>query len=265
MQFQRRWLMAAVAVGLSGSAAQAALVQPTTGTYDEQTTATNSVDTSATAAPNNAATFSTAVSTAYAADLGGVINFDLSANATDTVLSALYGTSQNKTLTITSNKTLSDQTVTSSTSISGLRVALLGANTLGAGGNDFTLTVGPITGGLTNEAVTRVGLTALSRNTTGFPGSFTLTATYSGGGTDSSTFTLSNTSGAGDTFVGFSAPAGQAISSLAFDGPDATTGQDTRLIFDDLGFVTSVVPEPSMVGLILIPTLGLLSRRRRVG
>ncbi len=113
-------------------------------------------------------------------------------------------------------------------------------------GGPETWTITAPTGGL----VTHFGLTVNDRDNTG---NTTLIATFSGGGTD--TFSTSTT---GSYFVGFAAPTGQSITSLALTETYTTAGFGG---YDDVSFVATI-PEPSAAFLGGIGILVLLRRRR---
>ena len=113
-----------------------------------------------------------------------------------------------------------------------------------------TWTITPPIGGL----VTHFGLTLRDYTSTG--GNTTLTATFSGGGTE--TFT---TSTLGYYFVGFAAPTGQSIVSLALsENYDFAIGGADFGSYDDVSFVA--IPEPSAALLGGLGLLALLRRRR---
>ena len=102
--------------------------------------------------------------------------------------------------------------------------------------------------------VTHFGLTLRDYTSTG--GNTTLTATFSGGGTE--TFT---TSTLGYYFVGFAAPTGQGIISLALsENYETADGGSSFGSYDDVSFVA--IPEPSAALLGGLGLLALLRRRR---
>ncbi|HSI36472.1 MAG: PEP-CTERM sorting domain-containing protein [Phycisphaerae bacterium] len=246
-----------MALSLCGTA-QAAIVQATVGTYGVAGVELNSSgNAKASTADTDVTGFATLVATDFAAGRGGVIQFEVGANATDTVINATYASGA-KTLPITFSESFNDQTFTSATPISGSRAALTPLTDDAS--DDSSLTFGSIGGG---EAVRKVGFTLLSRTagTNGYPISVTVTANLSGGGTQTiSNVTIPGGNGTGDTFFAFIAPEGQAITGLAFDVLNETVAGDRRLVIDDLAF--STVPEPSVLGLV---SAGLLlgARRRR--
>ena len=72
---------------------------------------------------------------------------------------------------------------------------------------------------------------------------------------------LGNIAAAADTFFGCTAPNGFAITSILFNPASDTL--DSRPVIDDFGFITSVVPEPSIALLGCGAFLIALARRRR--
>lgn len=220
------------------------------------------VESDATGAPNDRATFGPAVSAAFTAGRGGVINFEVAENTAGTSLEASYASGA-KTLNITASEAFSIQTFSGSTPVSGTFGLLLpSAND---SNDNATLTFTGITGGEPGEAVTSVGFALLSRNTgTGtsdYTQTVTVIATFSDGSTATASDTINGANGTDDTFFGFTAPAGLSIASIGFD--PALDARDSRTVIDDLGFVTSVVPEPASASLVVLAAGGLLARRRR--
>ena len=253
---------AAVAALLPLSASAATFTLPTVGTYDE-TGQANVVDffvttqtTTPTAAGGAAGTldgYKPAFATAFAANMGGVANFDVTdftAVVGDTT-AFTYGTSANKTLNTTF--IIRNTEPGSATPISGVKGALFRS-----GGNDVSggnIVFNSITNGLLDERVVRFGLTFLGRNN---DGTISGVATYSDASksaTLSRVITFGNTQ---DTFFGFTAPTGLFIQSVAFTGTSIK-------IFDDLAFETAVIPEPSAALLGAVGMLALLTNRRRNG
>ena len=253
----------------------------TVGIYDENITDENTtlvgiqnnvVDVSATLDVNpnqiSLTTFTTNLQTAFANNLGGVINFDngtISTGFGTSSITASYGASQAKSITIGAASTTSFALQSSLTSRMG--ISHPGDNQTG---NQLGLNAGPSGSSnsedftfnfLTADKVVQAGGTLLSRS-----GSVNVTlvatATFSDGTTSSVTFTSSGTDATGggqnDTFAGFVAPTGLFVTQLKFDNLN-TSGSFRSL--DDLGFI--VVPEPSSA--VLLGGLGtlLLMRRRR--
>ena len=93
-----------------------------------------------------------------------------------------------------------------------------------------------ITGGAPGEGVAEAGVCVLSRK--GESGPVTITAHFTGGGAAKLTRAMPAGEGAGNTFFGFRAPAGQHIAELALDGSQFS---GNYVLFDDLGFLTTSV------------------------
>ena len=246
---------AAAAPALAGAA-----VVPTVGVYDSQSPQTNSVDfiattggtpTATTGAADDLNGFKSAVATAYSNNFGGVYQFETPLGS-DTVaggIQAQYGVSASKTLNI--DTLYRAAAFGTSTEISGGAEGIFRSGTSDSGSGTFVFD--SITGGATNEEVVSFGLTFLGRDAAG---TVTGVATLSGGGT----ITKSAAIGSGstqDTFFGFDAPGGQFLTQVAF------TGTGRAKTFDDLGFVTAVIPEPASAGLAVAGLAGLLLRRRK--
>jgi hypothetical protein len=278
-------------LGLCASSAAASALVPTVGVYDETTTSRsvsvggvpqtviNNVDFNAafaggtggataanitSASTGNGSSYSTtgpfnaAVANAFAANAGGVLNFDnvLSSSQFATV-PASFGTSQGKSIQIGLGGTSTVSVgVTSETSISGLQYITP------ATASGYTLSFGSINNPDPGETgVIEAGFTLLSEDTgpsspVNF-GTVSAVATFSGGGTVTDSRTIDNLVTQGDTFYGFIAPAGQTISSITVS---ATNGAND---LDDLAFITNaMVPEPAALSL-LGPIALMLIRRRR--
>lgn len=254
----------ATVCGLWASTGRAATSFGTVGTYGPGTNAVDSVaDATAGGSPVTAGDayngFRAAVASAFTAGNGGVIDFEGPAgNDFTTAFTTTYAAGA-KSLAVTAAPGFRIASGPStSTQISG-NSAISGATSGSADVAAYGFTFGPVTGGSPGEAVTRVGFTLLSR--TGYPTNptpFTVTATFSGGGTTVLTSDITSGNGTDDTFYGFTAPAGQSITGIAI-----SSNQTSRPTFaDDLGYITSVVPEPASLGLLFPGALLLAGRRR---
>ena len=253
----------AAATALVGFAAgaNAAVTYNTVGVYDEQVNQTNAVDRTASGDLNQ---FKLDVAAAFTLNRGGVINFDLpngaNANALNngTAIEASYGAAPGKVISITPNVLLNHTSFSSLTPISGVAGASRGIIPSVTNQNSLTLNVGTITGGEPGEALTQVGFTILSRNTTV---TTTASVTFSGGGSTVTAIAFPSGTGSNDTFVHFAAPTGESITSISLDfaGPSA----DSRLGVDDFGFITSPVPEPGSLAALAVGAGATLLRRRR--
>ncbi len=242
-----------------------------TGIYDENILEPQSVDTNASGnslastAPNDVLGFSTRVAAAFSANAGGVINFEgPSTTASDghTALGITYG--GGKTLEITSSTTEDDvifaNDFTSLGAISGTKGLISGdpADTA------WRMSFSPIMGGMPGEIITSAGFTVLSR----LDNAQELTVHWFINGDTQiadAAFTDAEEIAAGinadDTFFSYTAPEGSAITGFRFTFGGSQS--DKRLGIDDLGFITSAIPEPSapLLGLLGAATLSL--RRRR--
>jgi hypothetical protein len=251
---------------ISASFASAAAVT-TVGVYDEATQ-TNFVDfyvttqtttpTATTGATDPLDGYKSAFGTGFASNFGGVVNFDAADIGSTNSIEATYGVGSSKILNIGVSGGFRAVAFGSSSEISGGREAIF-TTSGGADTGQGTFTFGSIIGGLANEAVVQFGLTFLGR----VNGEVTVAgrATYSDGTTGvllSRSIPIGN---AHDTFFGFTAPTGLAITSVTFDQPGAT-GSSAKT-FDDVAFVTAVVPEPTSLGLLGVAGVALASRRRR--
>jgi len=226
--------------GAFGNATAVAGTFGTVGVYDAATNA-NTVD-NYTGGVAEYTTFTTDVANAFAADTGGVVNFlaGIGTTANPTSVSANfsfdYGTSASKTLAVTSTDGLhiyNNNVANQVTAISDTQVFLTDSN------RAFSLTFGSIAGGATNERVTEVGFTVLSRNTTN--ANIQTTAHYSDGTNSSiNNVAISSVKGSQDTFFRFAAPAGHFISSMDFDNTGSGNDLQRRLPIDDFGIITGI-------------------------
>ncbi len=227
--------------------------------YDATSNA-NVVDTSATTL--DLATFKANVAAAYAAGIGGVVNFDgLPDVATvqyNGVITTTYGAGP-ATITI---GTSAGQVLMNAT-------PGIGATPI-SGEAYFRLGSGVTTTFTFSAPLSEFGLTLLARNAakTGI----SVNGTYSDGTSFSAISglgILANTAtgipnyidspnSSPDTFVGFTAAAGKAISTISINAPNGS-----NLIMDDLGFILSPIPEPSVCLLGAVGVGGFLIRRRR--
>ena len=198
------------------------------------------------------ATFQGAVGTAFTNGVGGVISFPTAVPAATTQIRGNYGTNGRR-MQITTSVTM--QNITSST----FGVASTpNATTSSSDQSDYTLTLGlfdtnsglPVVG----RAIQQVGFIILSRNSAAYPIDLKVTATFSDNSTQVVTSPIGAGLGADDTFFGFTAPAGQGVTSLRFQSfsPGTPTPVVNRIGWDDFGFITgasAVTPAPQIVNL----------------
>lgn len=282
-----------LAVLCSGTDLSAAVTLSASGTYDENTRALNTIDGEA---PGNSialGTFKTAVGTAFAAGAGGVINFDMpnGSNAdakgnsdtnnagSKTLMNVGYGGTKSFAINtslaydmhvFTSLAAVSGNSGTNGTS-KGIAIAS-GMPDNSAVASSWTLNFGGITGGSAGEAITSMGFVLLSRDFAGTNSDLPVTVDWylNGGSTSSYSVTdqikdekwVDGVSTGDDTFFSYSAPVGSYISGfkVTYGG---TIDTDRRLGIDDIGFTTSVVPEPSRMLLLAVAMTGAMFRRRR--
>lgn len=215
---------------------------------------TNFVDSSATAAPNDLATFSNAVYSAYADNLGGDFDFPTTFS-TATIFQGTYGTSGTKRLTVTANRTMqafsppagSFWTVSGNPNGYGI--------TTSTDQSAYNLAIGPISDAatlnpLSTDKVVKLGFVVCSRTHATYPVDVKATVSYTDGSTESVTSTISPPRTFDDTFYGFTAPNGEGIANLLLEsfGVGTTTPVATRVGIDDLGFVTtSDAPLPPVI------------------
>src|SRR2546423_8719141 len=225
---------------------------PTAGVYDETTTQTNNVDFNAvfssgtggataantiTASTGNGAVYSTIgpfnanLAAAFAANTGGVWNFDTQATgnlAEANVLS--YGLSQTKTITITQTNPFTPMFVSSGGPAHDASSISLSNYLDNINGFSYAFSFSNLTGATLGETgVMELGFTALSASgpNSGIPinfGTVTGIATFSGGGSVTETAVINSVKGAGDTFFGFVAPTGETITGFSLASSGVGTG-----------------------------------------
>lgn len=247
-------IITAAALGILGAAqVQAALI--TSGTYDEQTFETISVDNEASGNDFTLADFKTTISNAFDNDLGGVIHFD--DQAAGTVIDsggsfdATFGTSGAAILTITKGANnsggLQEDWIVKEGNSSGTNATNgdpISGNADGSkvfiGSNPWDFRFGT---GLTHVAVTF-----------GSRGNDTISATLLFDSGPDETINGISLTGGQETFVGYEAPAGKLITGLQLN-----TGSFHAL--DDLAF--AMVPEPTTLALLGLGGAVMLAGRRR--
>lgn len=255
---------------LSTPFALQAAIFTTVGIYDENVVVANTVDSSLTS--YTVAQFTSDVSTAYAANSGGVISFNGFINNTVvTSIEAPFGTGSTKTLNISFGGGVSHHVALGLGSANPISGQAGGSTAFGQGPNsdnadanvDMDFLFDSITGGEVFEAITKVGLTYVGRTNGGGldnADNVTITAFFSNATSSSVTTNANNANG--ERFIGFEAPANTSITRLLIDIP---ADINRRVFIDDLGFVTSVVPEPSTYAAIAAGLLVLIAfvRNRR--
>jgi hypothetical protein len=276
----RSLLSGAILLAFASLACNAeAVTLAVSGGYDENAFATNSVDSQAPGNAMSSASFGTAVSSAFTAGRGGVINFDRpnggnsddDNNPASETMIISYGSG--KSFNITSNAAYDIHNFSSLTAISGFDNSLdvPGGNTpdlthkgialTSTSVYSWTLDFGAITGGIPGEAITTAGFTLLSRNLIQQDVTIDWLLNGSPISAAAQTDNIAIGKAVDDTFFSYTAPANSYISGVrvTFGG---STG-DLRLGIDDLGFITSAVPEPSRVLLLSLALTGCVLRRRR--
>ena len=113
------------------------------------------------------------------------------------------------------------------------------------------------TGAAENELVTAFGVTVPSSSLQIL--NVTATAQFSDGSSSTAMRAITETMGAGDTFFGFRAPAGQSIVALTL-----SNSAGNAIPLDDIAFLTSPVPEPSVLLLVGAGLAATASRCRFV-
>jgi len=247
---------------LTADAARAATLNiGTVRTYDEQAVQTNTVDGSAVGSIDFA-TFVADVAAAYDNNAGGVIDFDVAEVRGIDRIEATYGTSQAKTLVITDaepgsgswwNRDLAN--------ISGDRALNKdNANIAQADkSNDWIMDIDASS----SERVIEIGLTYLTPSSSTASFNVNVIATF-----DDATSTALNSMISGspaasnDTFFGIAAPAGRYITQISVL-VDPTPGLGNFGRFDDLGFITTPIPEPTSLMLLGLGAVGFACMRRR--
>jgi len=178
------------------------------------------------------ATFQALIGPAFDADAGGVVNIETTHGSLDGQdIIAKFGASKAKSLTISGVSGI----INVGSSVKNGRTPISGRNRLAKSNTaNFEFDIGPITGGVTDEAVTYFAGSLLDRDAANLLP--IVTATFSGGGTVTAVATMSGDppSCDQDTFFGFVAPAGQSVVNVDFN---VTGGPYTNL--DDVAFITS--------------------------
>lgn len=216
--------------------------------YDENVIATNTIDLDALDSAFSSAQFIEDIAEAFDQDRGGVI-------ANTWSYERCYGTSLSKVMRyepLESNYA----TGTPPMPLSGTWGFIITqfSRKVTIGFTDFV-------GAEPDEQVVSLGLTGLSLTNRDY-GNVTFTGHLASGGSVSSSSAISGPTGTGDTFFGLAAPGGDYFTgySLEFDGPLIPS---MPFWFEDVGFITAIVPEPSSLILYAIGGVACVARRRR--
>lgn len=187
---------------------------------------------------------------AYNSNKGGVINFDSAAGDSSTYdqMTVTYGAGNLNSLTINQNGGGAYYFENN---------AVFGGAGGGISGSRYLRSGSQAVHGFSFATpLSDVGFTVIDRTAGNGDRAVTATATYLFGGSQVITATI--TAGGDDTFFGFTAPAGNPITSLVL-----SAGTENYFAIDDLAFVVSDIPEPSAVSLGALAAAGFLVRRRR--
>lgn len=211
--------------------------------------------------------FDSAVQAAWDADRGASLRFRSLISGTDFDTTA-FGAGDSVRLAFTTNESM--QSAGDNGSFGPLTSEESGkvhAFLQSSDSNGWALTFGDVTdadtGDVLNLGVAQVGMTLLPRNDSTYPLDAVVTASFSDSTDESITVNLGDTKNDTDTFVGFTAPTGEAITGFTIDtfATGTSDAVSTRVALDQLGFV--LVPEPSSVALIGFGAMLLAVRRRR--
>ncbi len=235
----RPFACAVVFLVASASASGLALAGPipnswsTSGDYDEQVTQINSVDFTASGSSLSEERFAARVEEAYLHNAGGVID------STTYGAYASYGVNETKVLDFNTGSLVLGNPGTKATPISGASSFAITDPTR-SGQFGFN---GVVYGADPGEKVVEAGLTALSYSGTTYP-NVTISAVLDNGSLLTSQRAIHESAGAGDTFFGFTAPAGRYINSINVNF--STTNSVDRLWIDDIGFRTAPVAQQNL-------------------
>ena len=231
------------------------------GVYDENTAQPNIVDFTATGSGVSFGAFQAAIPGAFAAGRGGVVNCET------------FTGDRGYTYAATTKEFFLLEAPGSSYGIGGPSIEstpVSGTGAFAGSPPDFHGVAWnvSITGAAPGEAIYQIGLTVLSKSRQGTPvnfGNVTATALLSGGGTVSASRPISEAIGQGDTFFGLVAPLGQSIVQVTVRN-DSTSPFQSFMWVDEIGFITTPIPEPASLGacgVVLAAAATRASRRRR--
>jgi hypothetical protein len=179
------------------------------------------------------ATFTAAVTTAFADNAGGVLDYESENEITGTFDAVVFGTGGLYKLGI--NQVFNTAGTAGRTPSSGNEMTAFGSATP-------TITFGSIRDSsgsvISGRGVTQVGFVVLSRND--YAATFQAIANFSGGGNTVSSRLIGQNAGGQDTFFGFRSPDGESITSINIV-MTKQGGGDAFLGLDDFGFVTSAI------------------------
>ncbi|MDX1961788.1 MAG: hypothetical protein SFX18_01465 [Pirellulales bacterium] len=244
-------VLCAVLVLMLGESAKGAV--DVVRTYDENLVQTNRVDVSATSL-----TFSQMQASAAAAfdqGRGGVIDFD---NGTFTNARTIDARFQGggKSLRLTNARRDWQIGFLGSSSSSG---AISGARVIFNGAPDpfptpyfndivFGEVLDLVSNKILPERVTTFGMTVIDANFNGAGNNLSFNVHFSNNSSVVRNFTIPAAFNTNDTFFGWSAPAGHYITHIQFSATNNTAS-------DDWAFITTPVPEPTLLPALVIATI----------